>query len=185
MKEKSYQAVYEQYMRMAQSILKGGREVLEAFHEDGDYSLFVINRGILDEADLNEKHKKILLEYDQKISELFTPELLKAYDILDAKVYKWWERKMTEREHLARLIGIVESSVKKSEERCIATLEYILMSLNVNLFDQNENKDLWEDLKIALKKHPVLKKENNNRIERQYPMGAKEDYWWQDPENWE
>lgn len=183
--KKGYKSVYNHYIHLAKLIIIEGTSLLESFYEDGDATLFVCYRGILAETELDREDEAELRKTDQKIAAFFTPELLKEYDVYDERVYKWWERKMTEREHLARLIGIVESSVKKSEERCIATLEYILMSLNVNLFDQNENKDLWEDLKIALKKHPVLKKENNNRIERQYPMGAKENYWWQDPENWE
>lgn len=93
MKEKDYQSVYDYYMHLAKLIVGEGTSKLEAFYEDGDVSLFVCYRTILAEADLSQEDETELRKIDQKIAELFTPELLEEYEIYDSGARKWWGAK--------------------------------------------------------------------------------------------
>lgn len=91
---------------------------------------------------------------------------------------------MTERERLQWLIDGIRSSVNKSEVGCFYSLEYFLSYLFIYDFNLDNNQDLWQEFKIALQEHYLLKEGKEAYDYFNQPDMVGKGYWWFNPESW-
>jgi hypothetical protein len=83
-----------------------------------------------------------------------------------------------EREKLTRYVRIVR---EWSEERPIESVEVTFY--NLATLNQDRNKDLWHDLRRALRENKSLRSDDALFYLSVEEMAAKS-YWWFDPDEW-
>ncbi len=146
---KSYKGVFEQFAVMAERVIERGASKLEDYLYYDDWTLLVINRICLDEADLSAEDQEKLKQFDKGIANSFTFRLLVEYTELYPEVIECWSKKEDEWKHLDWLTEIIHNSVLFSNRNCS---EYVTFAryLIIKRKDKKENKDSREELEKAL-----------------------------------